>query len=158
LQWIKEERETNSKNHNGKTRRKFNCSRGEGNRKWVDNPISPSKKKTNLDLKLHQSVHNMEFTVVKPKEARWVDVEETSKNQQGAITAKDGSADHHEWPWDGVLVVCWNSEYDSDATIEMAEEVMFQYKRVIKTVKEDDKDGKRVIKTVENNDEDDEVF
>jgi hypothetical protein len=40
----------------------------------------------------------------------------------------------------------------------MAEEVMFQYKRVIKTVKEDDKDGKRVIKTVENNDEDDEVF
>jgi hypothetical protein len=57
-------------------------------------PYFSKQGKANLDLKLHHSVQNMEFTVVKPKEARQVDADETSKNQQGdIITGAKGERD-----------------------------------------------------------------
>ncbi len=42
---------------------------------------------------IHQSVETMKFTVVKPRDERpetLVDVDKTSKNHQGDITARNG--------------------------------------------------------------------
>jgi hypothetical protein len=55
-----------------KTERKFYQPGAGVDGKWVDNPTTPSKE-ANLDLKLL----NMEFTVMKSKEARQVDVNDT---------------------------------------------------------------------------------
>jgi hypothetical protein len=103
---------------------------------WTTLLLQSKDDDENLDLKLHQSVQNMEFTVVKPREARQVYVGETSKNQHGDITAKDGKEapiinnDHM-----GDVLYVENLEYDSDVTVEMTEDEIFQYKTVIKTVR-----------------------
>jgi hypothetical protein len=57
---------------------------------------------------------------------------------------------------DGMYVE--NLEEDSDVTVEMTEEELFEYERVVETVEDDDEGDKTVAETVEDDVEaDDEV-
>jgi hypothetical protein len=51
-----------------------------------------------------------------------------------------------------------NLEYDSNVTIEMTEEKLFEYERVVEMVEENDEGDKTFIETVQDDDEDDEVI
>ena len=107
-----------------RTERKFYQPRGGVDGKWVDDPTSANEE-ANLDLKLQESVQNMELELVKPNEAGRVEKEEMAKNQPGEITDKDEKENMIIKNDHGMYVE--NLEYDSDETREMTEEELLEY-------------------------------
>jgi hypothetical protein len=139
-----------------KTERKFYRPGGGVDGKWVGNPTSPSEE-ANLDPKLHGWIQDVEFTVVKPMDARQLDAKETTKNDLGGIVCAKGGEKEPVVKSDHGMYVD-NLEYDSDVTREMTEEEVFEYERVIETVEENKEGHETVVETVEDDDEDDEVL